>query len=111
MEYKRVIEGTLHLVDNICNRNRLGGEKGRVGADGCGMKQGKEAGKRSDGEKNNVTHDRHRSTKRLTLFAPTNQLRCHYMTTNTQASPVNVSKCLLYSLEYTCTSNIGEGES
>ena len=96
MEYKRVIEGTLHLVDNICNRNRLGGEKGRVGADGCGMnkKQGKEAGKRSDGEKNNVTHDRHRSTKRLTLFAQTNQLRCHYMTTNTQASPVNVSKCL-----------------
>ena len=111
MEYKRVIEGTLHLVDNICNRNRLGGEKGRVGADGCGMnkKQGKEAGKRSDGEKNNVTHVRHRSTEHLTLFVQTNQLRCHYMTTNTQASPVNVSKCLLYSLEYTW--NIGEGGS
>ena len=100
----------MHVVNNIGNRNRQGGEKGQVGAGGCGMNKnrGKEARKRSDGEKNNVTHVRHRFTKRLTLFAQTNQLRCHYMTTNTQASPVNVSKCLLYSLEYTC--NIGEGD-
>ena len=83
-------------------------------------------GKRSDGEKNNVTHVRHRSTAHLTLFVQTNQLRCHYITTTRiQASSVNlvqtdqvitstlhimVSNRLLYSLEYTC--NIGgEGES
>ena len=86
----------MHVVDNKCTKNRQGG--GRLGPDGCGMNnnRGKVRGQTGRRTKSYM------STERLTLFLQRHQLRCHYMTTNTQASPVNVSKCLLYSLEYTC---------